>query len=102
MFLGESLPALNDFSVPRLGGGIEFGKVINFTNEDKKDRGKAINGVLNGSSFGGSACYGIYCGSATTTLSGTGKNYQTIGVGLGSGYSLGFDNLHKVSGDKNE
>ncbi len=103
IFVGESLSIVNGAN-PSLGGGIEFGRVINLNDNDKNNLGYSISNILMGTSIGANACYTIYCGSISSTLP-INKNrdtYQTLGVGLGGGYSLGIDNLHKINWNEHE
>ena len=88
-------PTLSVISGPnlstKLGFGIEMGWIPTLDHNEIQDIGRAINNVLGGASIGGKACYGIYCASASSTLPTEPKNktHQTIGFGLGGGYSLG-------------
>ena len=88
-------PTLSVISGPnlstKLGFGIEMGWIPTLDHDEIQDIGRSINNVLGGASIGGKACYGIYCVSASSTLPTGPKNktHQTMGFGLGGGYSLG-------------
>ena len=90
-------PTLSVISGPnlstKLGFGIEMGWIPTLDHNEIQDIGRSINNVLGGASIGGKACYGIYCVSASSTLPTGPKNktHQTMGFGLGGGYSLGVE-----------
>ncbi|TCP92076.1 filamentous hemagglutinin [Cricetibacter osteomyelitidis] len=99
LFVGYQGNIISDVSPFNFGGSIETGWILTLTKDERKNLGRSINNVLAGSGANAGGCLTFLCGSIGTTLP-TDKNrttHQTIGIGIGSGYYMGVDSLHKVT-----
>ena len=92
---------VNPISIPTTGLSVssQIGWVVNLESKELNNNLKnVINNTLQGSSIGGSVCYGI-CSSFSRTIQ-TDKPKNLFGIGVGGGVSIGGDRLYQLDEDK--
>lgn len=91
----------NPISIPASGlsASTQIGWIVNLESKELNNNLKnVINNTLQGSSIGGTVCYGI-CSSFSRTIQ-TDKPKNLFGIGVGGGLSIGGDRLYQLDEDK--
>ncbi|WIM83304.1 VENN motif pre-toxin domain-containing protein [Gallibacterium anatis] len=91
----------NPISIPASGlsASTQIGWIVNLESKELNNNLKnVINNTLQGSSIGGTVCYGI-CSSFSRTIQ-TDKPKNLFGIGVGGRLSIGGDRLYQLDEDK--